>query len=101
MKKRKVMKHLEKEAWRLTLWRFPKIIDNHNEPVNLLLLEALKIRKRKPEINSREEWAELIDLLFWQLHLFSAKTFRSNYFYRIYIPAIVLSYCLLNPDYLA
>ena len=60
------MKHLEKEDWRLTLWRFPKIIDNHNEPVNLLLLEALKIRKPKPEINSREEWAELIDLLFLQ-----------------------------------
>ena len=40
------------------------IIDKHNDPLNLRLPEALKIRKFKLEINSREECAELKDLLF-------------------------------------
>ena len=40
------------------------VIGNHNDPVNLRHLEALKIRKLKPEINSREECAKLKDLLF-------------------------------------
>ena len=40
------------------------IIDNHNDSVNLRLLETIKIRKPKPEINSKEECAKLKDLLF-------------------------------------
>ena len=37
------------------------IIDNHNDSVNLRLLEIITIRKPKPEINSKEECAELKD----------------------------------------
>ena len=83
------------------------VIDNHNDPVKLRLLEALEIRKLKPEINSREECAELKDLLFWLNYIYflrrpfvlniSTEITKSH----IYIPAIVLSYCLLNPYYLA
>ncbi len=40
-----------------------KIITRDNDNVNLRLKEAFHIRKEKPKINSREEYAELADLL--------------------------------------
>ena len=43
------------------------IIDHHNDPENLRLLEALKIEKRKPEINSREKCAETPFILMFIL----------------------------------
>ena len=41
-----------------------KIITQENDPVKLRLFEAFYIRKYKPELNSREEYIELKDLLF-------------------------------------
>ena len=41
-----------------------KVITRENDPVNLRLHEAYYIRKYKPGLNSREECAELNDLLF-------------------------------------
>ena len=41
-----------------------KVITRENDPDNLRLREAYYIRKYKPGLNSREEWAELNDLLF-------------------------------------
>ena len=41
-----------------------KVITRENDPVNLQLHEAYYIRKYKPGLNSREECAELNDLLF-------------------------------------
>ena len=44
--------------------RTVKILTRDNDPVNLRLKEALYIWRKKPKINNRDEYNELVDLFF-------------------------------------
>ena len=57
-----VYKHLKNNCQNSTI--SVSILDKERDPVNLRLLEALHIKRNKPQINSREECSELDGLLF-------------------------------------
>ena len=63
-----------------------KIIKRENDPANLRLYEAFYIRKYKSELNSREEYTELRDLLIWLDH-------------QHFITPPLISYCAFHCPY--